>query len=462
MSYLESMQALPEFSQAVISLWFRVPKTSIDKATEAGAGSDAAMDGIIPLVIMGEKGKENAGPTFRTERVDLGTDTGSQYSGTSQDVSSEQIGTCEQYGPFSYKIQVTRTYTAGTFTTTTGNFYYKDQSVAIPSSEPGKPTNPTMIGVDCSRGTPRLYIKIETNKKPSVSNYAAQVTYSPGPVVSVPGPSVGSAGTVVTTGCSEPFGLLLPTLEAQQVEDLSPITSPKGSNVGNPVETYTDITEMYFNGTGSILVGTEEMGIKADKWHHVLISLDLKKDLSTHGRKSDTAPVGEAVDSAITVHVALDDTNYTKHDLARYWPDGYANPNGVINSDAYTIIEKGSEGGELPTYNLSSISVPEGVLGLPGTEDIKDNIYHVEMAEFQMWTNTVLDTGEDSNRRAFISSDGKPVTPSKAAILLGKQQILLHGSGNWKNGKSTGTATISFKRTGMVKPYKPDPILGEG
>jgi hypothetical protein len=104
------------------------------------------------------------------------------------------------------------------------------------------------------------------------------------------------------------------------------------------------------------------------------------------------------------------------------------------------------------------------------------------MAELQIWIGQSIDTGDRAMRRLFIGYprdvDGnpdtskplQPVPPSIAAKTLGKPDILLHGTGNWKRGRNTGTSGIDengklkeegqFERTGTVEKFKPDPKLG--
>jgi hypothetical protein len=113
-------------------------------------------------------------------------------------------------------------------------------------------------------------------------------------------------------------------------------------------------------------------------------------------------------------------------------------------------------------------------------------IYRVETAEFQMFTDITLDTGDEKSRRAFVDEKGKPVPAEKkqsqdadgkksgnsgSAEFLGKKpEILLHGSGNWINGNNTGTTgkdkdgnkipSGQFTPTAKIEKYKPEPKLG--
>ena len=58
MSYLTLAKGIPDFSQAVISFWFRVPKDSIDAAVAAAASDTPYLDHCIPLLTFGQPQQE--------------------------------------------------------------------------------------------------------------------------------------------------------------------------------------------------------------------------------------------------------------------------------------------------------------------------------------------------------------------------------------------------------------------
>jgi hypothetical protein len=128
---------------------------------------------------------------------------------------------------------------------------------------------------------------------------------------------------------------------------------------------------------------------------------------------------------------------------------------------------------DVPTYDCPKFNLPvQGFpIGIPAsTHHIQHNT-GVEMAEFQIWANRTLDTGDVSKRRLFIDSKGKPVPPRKAADVLGKPDILLHGTGNWKNGRNTGSTGVNndgsikdsgqFDHIARIEKYLPDPQLNK-
>jgi hypothetical protein len=99
----------------------------------------------------------------------------------------------------------------------------------------------------------------------------------------------------------------------------------------------------------------------------------------------------------------------------------------------------------------------------------------IEMAELQIWTNKTLDTGLESNRRLFVDNNGSPVNMSVAEKALGKPDIKLHGSSNWKNGYNDGSIGIDVDARGepvkkpegqfvpvsVINHFKPDPEIGK-
>jgi hypothetical protein len=149
-----------------------------------------------------------------------------------------------------------------------------------------------------------------------------------------------------------------------------------------------------------------------------------------------------------------------------------------------------------PTYTYAPNLVPavDYPLGLPASFDLEESIFRVEMAELQLFTGVMIDTGEESNRRAFIDADGKPVLPeltpddpsnpasefhTPAERLLGKKaDVTLHGSNSWINGVNTGPPFVrdptspdpsnprmipdpnfALMPTGKIITFSPDPAL---
>lgn len=113
-----------------------------------------------------------------------------------------------------------------------------------------------------------------------------------------------------------------------------------------------------------------------------------------------------------------------------------------------------------------------------------------EVAELQIWVGKSIDTSKEDNRRLFVDypkqvdKDGnvsrdtskglRPVSPATAEKMLGKPDILIHGTHNWKHGRNTGTSGFIFQGgkkfvnpegqfmpVAKIEKFKPDPILGQ-
>jgi hypothetical protein len=120
-----------------------------------------------------------------------------------------------------------------------------------------------------------------------------------------------------------------------------------------------------------------------------------------------------------------------------------------------------------PTYQFTPTNLPfnKGPVSCPASHDYVGGIKHVEMAELQIFTDVVIDTGNVNNRRAFITDTGKPAPMHLAAELMGKEpEIKLHGSGNWKLALDTSNSTNPVPRLkgtaiGTIKTYLPNPNL---
>jgi hypothetical protein len=126
-----------------------------------------------------------------------------------------------------------------------------------------------------------------------------------------------------------------------------------------------------------------------------------------------------------------------------------------------------------PTYRGSDFNIPVAgwPIGVPVSgRHLKHNT-GIEMAELQIWANQTIDTGDLAKLRLFIDAKGKPVPPKEAAKELGKPHVMLHGTGNWKAGRNTGsTGTDSsgnraprgqFVPVSKIEKFMPDPKLGQ-
>jgi hypothetical protein len=293
----------------------------------------------------------------------------------------------------------------------------------------------------------------------------------------------------------------------------------------NPGNIQTAQLESVITGPQSfnITVNLGDPTAFVDMWHHVLISCDISEGVSCVA--SDTTP--DSVISSAELFVAIDDVNYNGMDAFDYWVGG-GDLNAVITVDSMDTASKGAPPyslpaalekglyvfdettmtfvwdpnaiqpippvpdfnvlGEIaPTATVAPTPIPfsENPAGIPSTPDQVDNIFKVEMAEFQMFTGVTLDTSVESNRRAFIDAKGAPVIarqlpvnpltpldiagavptrlPAPPVKLLGQVPDIAFttASDNWIGGKNQGSAKIKTKKTGTIKPFTPAPKLGK-
>lgn len=489
MSYLEGH--LPDFAQCVISLWFRVPQESMDKAKNANTGS--LFDGIIPLVVMGKNG---------TGQIPY--DHVYPYPGTSvlfYNISGNYIAG-------DYNINGSNEGCSWEPLPTNPNPEYGYIN-PFAQKGPAPETNPTFIGVD---GQGNLVVNFETGVIPTASGVAGSLeSIGPGnesqAVSDYGGVFFGPANPPGSTNAwgdfvydSSVFYFLQGPSDNRQ-----PVYAPGGHSITRYTTKYNDISSWVCSTTGAI-TNTGNQSVTADAWHHLIVSLDLKPVIS-HGTDDEnstgvdfTAPW---IDSASKLYIALDDVNYLGFDLSANWNSngdpGEPN-NEVITSGAELVAGSRAFRDELPsqTENQAIIGIPqyamnasvipcaEKSIGIPARATEVANIYRVEMAEFQLFVDVTLDPSIEANRRAFIDykrdskgnpiadKDGKiylrPVDPKKAEKLLGKRpDILFHRSSKWIAGQNTGAlgaddsgkpiSAGQFNKTGKIKSYKPDPSV---
>lgn len=300
---------------------------------------------------------------------------------------------------------------------------------------PGQPTYfsqrlklPTVIAYN--NDTKRLFISIQTNKMPQLVTYLS------------------TDGVPVFQG--PPFNTWT----------FPGVTSPLSNDE--------------YGASADVVSDWIYLGDKLDKWHHLLISVEMKP-VAAYG--SDTYVAGpdqyNYILSSPNLFVALDDVNYTGPDLSLWWT---GNPNNLNQVAPFSAIFIGGsvnpDIGQTQSYILNDLTVPlsQDDFGIPATPTYAEHISRVEVAEFQMYTGVSIDTGVVANRRAFVNDKGYPVfafvqdlanaSSLKAAKLLGKQpDIVLHGSKRWMLGWNGGTAGV-LKSKGRITAYAPSPKIG--
>lgn len=503
MSYLESKEKNPKFSEAIISFWFRVPSESLN-ATKYDNDPDPSppFNGILPLLVLGEEGREEGKYDFNPT-VELWHTYDFQCDGVPMDTHAESVrNECVDYDDFTFfgtffhccKHSIEETmYTATPSTTELCEPSHHEEYRVVyhPTPHEKQKANPTCIGVDADG---YLYVNFQTNTTPDIggegwfqvtTNIKAGETYytsgNQGYREGMEVRNVYFAGGFL--GC---VGLV------DHVDVTGPTVVPGVSSTGHivvPEETTTKFyplapeTGKYSSG------GYEETGfgnaieVSPDRWHHVLVSVKLRTT-KTHSEDFVSGQSPRGFEGGSLLYVALDDKNYIKNDLNGMWDwgtdwrGGGANKigdNEVYPYMAWDIATDTVDTSQWPqeTYSLTNPQVPAGLIGLPATKPYVDNIKRVEMAELQIWFGKSFDTKEEKNRRLFIDSEGKPVKieSKKAEEALGKPDILLHGSSKWKKGINTGKLAPAsdsgppdpwFNPTpetdGIVR-WKPDPSL---
>lgn len=412
MSYLKLEKGIPDFSKAVISLWFRVPKESAVAKSHAATGVDPLLF-TLPLIIFGKSQKEQP---IRYLYGDVSDDPAHPFEA----------------------------------------FYGWVEDAGRPAFDVG----PSWIGVMPNRdesGTFDLEFNLQLDTYGSYSSLGFVVEAPAIYTVS----SSGIAGWTITP------------------KDTSPTIAY------GPPEYFYVLTA----GRTSPADSTHSLRLEPDKWHHLLLSFDLTGELS----------VGQPYPkSACKMWYAIDDKDYRgaenlqpNRDMeGSFWGLDDLGPNVIVTKNIYVNSHGSTTSSDffgvpvpLPSGNYTPSPIPTNgqEFGIPGTLTYVEDIFRVEMAEFQMWTGVTLDTGIEKNRRAFVDKNGEPVDPTAteddpapAEKLLGKKpEVLLHGSGDWKTGYNTGTLGIKietdgtitklsngqFKPTGGIEQYDPDPSL---
>lgn len=425
MSYLVLADGIPDFRQAVISFWFRVPQSSID----AAAGYEGGFVNVVPLITWGRP---------QIKRI---------WNADIQDVAVWHIpdpGTVFEIGTPSY------------------------------SSGGEEPAPPSYIGVECfTGGTATLTFNIQMADYGTMRAYnytRSRVDYFPATAHGTPSPGDGW-------------------------------TEAGGATGADVLTTITDFTATTELAQPEYFMVQTQVEITPARWHHLLLSFDLRGPVGAHGPPQTLDPGGtshantaEGTDGYARLWYAIDDVNYrggaTGDDESAWLPigpyavDGGGDPNAILTPNAWHVANSRTSlpfntAPDAATYAYAPGLVPSGhgPFGIPATTAHVDKIQPVEMAELQFFTGVSFDTGDTIKRRAFISDEGGPVMPEKAEELLSqKPEILLHGSGNWIMGHNTGPPKIEdpdnptgppildpakqFTPTGKIVAFTPGPKVG--
>lgn len=506
MSYLSMTRGAPNFAKAAISFWFRVPKESLDALWESTAtlSTDAPFYGIMPLVIFGDD-------TMQGYHVSSGFDSLPPY----HEESWKYIVDGPSAGM--YRL-ATNNFGGGVQPLSRNTHFYR-------AGEP-KPRDPCYIGIDSNRDSierwdhdfdPDDPDRMGPRPKPNVLRINIQMT------------SEAATSGWVDYKTSE-AGSDRVRYDGTETNNYPEGAPPDELRSGGPPEIYgPDTYGHYTTIVGGHGMYTESVGysdasvvqakaeteyfqvrtqvvVQPDHWHHVIVSFDLTGSIEAEGiQGTPDAPDHGTVTTSCKIWAALDDVNIAGIDLHTGYGDNFyaadisyvtsrlpfgdndlvtvnaigvaltrIPPNGTTGPVAANgfVITHTESGHSKPVYSFSpgNIESAKSPMAIPASPKYVENILHCEYAVFQMWTDVTLDTGKEANRRAFVDEDGEFVSLKKAEELLGKKpEVLLHGTGNWKRGKNSGTLGKTsdgeknpegqFEPTGGIDKYKPDPSL---
>ena len=488
MSYLNLPGGIENFSKATISFWFRVPKTSFAAVSadfDFNPGHEEfhaypPFNGIIPLLVFGDADIEG----YYTLSPLVTFNTALREARGFNDVSCTWVS----------------------LSTTTEA--YTDYQV---SEGPHYPLAPCYVGVKVNpfTSTGTLQVNLQFPEPGTMSGldwYTTSVAANA---------KIGNVTTRPTPPCNNG------PVESDRPDGTIGWIVPGESHT----ETWTkgDLTAIVAKASPeAFTVNLDQVEITPDHWHHLLLSFDLGGSITATGRFNPGPDDIATLTTQCKLWLALDDVNYTNVTWAPI-SAGYARfdlgDNGIVSTTAFRVsqTEIGGDyttgpyviaafdigdylstshftGGGKPIFSWSPPLISGGEpLGIPAPARYVEAIYPVEMAELQFFTGVTLDTGDESNRRAFITKAGTPADPLRKPNapppiplppgwvpppkgpqeLLGKQpEILLHGSGNWIAGKNSGKKiklneigqpvpqpADDLHPTGLIAAYSPDPSL---
>lgn len=202
------------------------------------------------------------------------------------------------------------------------------------------------------------------------------------------------------------------------------------------------------DGTGEDYGSSIE--VAADEWHHFIVSFDLSGGCET-SILVDSPRL--SFDSPCQLWLAFDDVNYNGDYLWPSNPSRHPEYTGVGANDIYSAGCIGiSADAETHTFAAGNLPINGNPMGIPASTADASFVYNIKMCEIQVFTGVTLDTSIEDNRRAFITSGGRPAAASLAADLLGQEQdVYFRSYTDWQTGNNRGTAG-DFDPTGTITP----------
>ena len=491
-----------EADSFVLSLWFRVPKESMDKARKeyqdflkAQDEADDALQlpplcGIVPLMTFGPKGnKLMSFEQFATDETHTNTSIFHRWSGQptcawvadppdvqtfhfadyrtkdlhlTEDTSYIGVDCRSKKNILTYNLWYVSNAKNGT-----ADKQPEIKEVAKEVSGGGSTPDPLLI-----YSTPNASFPIDCPNRP-----ATVFRPSGDGFLEYPAPYYDAILTsIYGNDFSEKFLCMVPEALAAVPLEGHWLVNFQGNMYSN------------FPAPDDYKAGTE---VKADHWHHIIMSVEndvisTEGTAENHGGDIDLFELDNGiVHSSVEMFISFDDKNLTGKKLS-YFIDGKDSDNGnlIMPPNAYVVfnylrdtyynlneigdsglgynITVVSQGRDKPaTYKFDPPPFPIGDIHIPG-----DSITtkHVEMAELQIFVDAHLDTSVEDNRRLFITKEGRPAPIGKAKKFFDKKpEVLLHLATNWKVGKNTGSLADDPPKkgdhVGEIKVYHPNPSL---
>lgn len=460
---------LPDHTKAIISVWFRIPQTTIDAMRalfNSDQGDSGPLAGIIPILTFGPDKKAQGIKSVDTSIV-VGTNTVHEWFSCAWNVIS--------VNPI----------TSGT-------------TAYFPDGKPF-PYGPSFIGVNVTQKTNRLAIRLQTKSRAVYTGVVLQSGENgPG--------SIDSWGDPAPT-C--PDGN--PNTEFFWVDSSGPFTrlSPPMAHYTSTA-LYTDVSALSFPKNEAFInlspninlvkdASSKVATITGDHWHHLFLSYDTSKpthfsqafakttdvfiDTQNPSRTDHTEVNTPAtVSGGCQFAIALDDVNLvgpelrdTPRDVQFKGTPLKLGANNLMTESAWTMLSTLTVSGSSSANNTSTgtgqtniSAAPQQFIdfaggrvdgapfGIPVSSVRKDRGRTVEVAALQVYTGTALATDSVVNRRLFITAEGTP--SSTAAKQLGKPKIKFRSVGAWQTGKNAGSGG-KFKPTGNIPKYTPNPSL---
>lgn len=471
-SYLEMLDGIPDMDKGLISVWVRVPGRTAAKLNTAPADPTKRIQGI-PIMTFGKS----------YESYTVATRTGSSYTVKEYHYSFlYNDGACDIVDVGSDDKSIYN-----------GSKYEKDNDTPVKLGN-------SFIGFrPGDTDNVKLAIRLQTDTFGTGKNLFFKGSYkvndyqgfSTGGVFTEPFPSTVTHYCYPQDAWDSGFGCITgvvkPGMENkihQNIVDDSNSTLWKEKDGPD-----------YFEPTLNIPITVNE-------WHHFIISFDLTKaSKGTGSLTTITAPSGcvnpntstsvtnavKTITNPCKLYISIDDENikgagklnadYPQF-ASSFGDNGIASKQVINAAGAQNTSNPGpyrhwfltnhlrietadSVGMPEYTYKPGKIRARGQKLGIPVFEALANEFFDIEMAELQVFKDVVGITSELNVRRAFITEEGKPNRDYRdAEAMFGKPVLRLHGSGNWKKGRNTGTGDdLTKNASGEIIVYKPNPNL---